>query len=111
MPRARRIRREAPVLDLVAATQPVLRLGLTDTAARTIAYEVFEKLGFGAVAVTDRTRVLAFVRAGADHHHAGDTPIRPVFEALASARVLVAPLALRTDCSHEACPLGAAAVV
>ncbi len=99
------------MLDLLTATQRELRLGLTEQAARTVAYEVFEKLGFGAVAVTDSTRVLAFVGAGADHHGAGDTPIRPVYEALASDRTLVAPLALRTDCVHPACPLGAAAVV
>src|SRR5262245_52217753 len=111
MPRTRRIRREAPVLALLSATLPELRLGLTEGAARTLAYEVFEKLGYGAVAVTDRSRVLAFVGAGADHHAAGDVPIRPVFEALAANRVLVAPLALRTDCPHEACPLGAAAAV
>jgi two-component system sensor histidine kinase LytS len=110
MPRVRRIRREAPVLELLAATQRELRLGLTEQAARTVAYEVFEKLGFGAVAVTDTTRVLAFVGAGADHHAAGDSPIRPVYEALAGDRTLVAPLALRTDCAHPACPLGAAAI-
>src|SRR5581483_5557139 len=111
MARARRTRREAPVLELLSATLPELRRGLSEAAARTLAYEVFEKLGYGAVAVTDRTRVLAFVGAGADHHAAGDRPIRPAFEALAAGRVLVAPLALRTDCPHVACPLGAAAVV
>ncbi len=111
MPRVRRIRREAPTLELLAATLPELRLGLTEAAARVVAYEVFEKLGFGAVAVTDRQRVLSFVGAGADHHSAGDTPIRPVFEALAAGRTLVAPIGLRVDCGHEACPLGAAAIV
>src|SRR5213080_1741819 len=110
MPRVRRLRREAPTLELLAATLPELRLGLSETAARTVAYEVFEKLGYGAVAVTDRTRVLAFVGAGADHHAPGDEPIRPVFEALAEERTLVAPLALRVSCGHSACPLGAAAV-
>ena len=30
--------------------------------------------------------MLAFVGAGADHHAAGDTPIRPVYEALAQDR-------------------------
>src|SRR5205823_3907951 len=111
MPRTRRIRREAPVLELLAATLPELRRGLTAAAARTLAYEVFEKLGFGAVAVTDRSRVLAFVGAGADHHAAGDEPMRPVFEALAAETTLVAPLALRVSCGHPACPLGAAAVI
>ena len=105
------MRREAPALELLAATLPELRLGLSDRAARSVAYEVFEKLGYGAVAVTDTSRVLAHVGAGADHHAAGDVPIRPVFEALATDESRVAPLALRVDCGHEACPLGAATIV
>jgi len=84
---------------------------LTESAARLLAFELFEKLGFGAVAVTDTHSVLAFVGAGADHHAAGDQPIRPVYEALAQNRPLLAPLGLRVECGHEACPLGAAAVV
>ena len=111
MPRVRRLRREAPALELLAATLPELRLGLSEPAARTVAYEVFEKLGFGAVSVTDTARVLAFTGAGADHHGARDEPIRPVFEALAAQETLVAPLALRVACGHPECPLGAAAVV
>jgi LytS/YehU family sensor histidine kinase len=99
------------VLELLDATLPELRRGLTESAARTVAYELFEKLGYGAVAVTDTQRVLAFVGAGADHHGAGDTPIRPVYEALAQERPLLAPLGLRSECRHGACPLGAAAVV
>ena len=79
MPRVRRLRREAPTLELLAATLPELRAGLSDSGARTLAYEVFEKLGYGAVAVTDTSQVLAFVGAGADHHGPGDVPIRPVF--------------------------------
>ena len=113
MPRVRRrpARRQTPVLELLEATLPELRRGLTESAARLVAYELFEKLGLGAVAVTDRQHVLAFVGAGADHHFAGDTPIRPVYEALAEDRLLLAPLALRVECGHPACPLGSAAVV
>jgi two-component system sensor histidine kinase LytS len=99
------------VLELLAATLPELRRGLSERAARTLAYELFEKLGFGAVAVTDRHHVLAFVGAGADHHAAGDAPIRPVFEALAADRPLLAPLGIRVECGHAACPLGSAAVM
>jgi two-component system sensor histidine kinase LytS len=105
------VKREAPVLELLAATLPELRRGLSESAARTVAYQLFEKLGYGAVAVTDLNGVLAHVGAGADHHHAGDAAIRPVFEALAQDRPLLAPLALRVECGHPACPLGAAAVV
>jgi len=92
MPRVRRRpgRRQQPVLELLEATLPELRRGLTESAARVVAYELFEKLGFGAVAVTDRQQVLAFVGAGADHHAPGDQPIRPVFEALAQGRPRIA---------------------
>jgi two-component system sensor histidine kinase LytS len=61
--------------------------------------------------VTDTHEVLAFVGAGADHHGAGDTPMRPVYEAITRGGPLLAPLGIRTECSHPACPLGAAAVV
>src|SRR5438132_1531014 len=111
MPRVRRPRRRPPVPELLQATLPELSRGLTESAARTVAYELFEKLGYGAVAVTDTHQVLAFVGAGADHHAAGDRPIRPVYEALAESRPLLAPLGIRTECRHPACPLGAAAVV
>jgi LytS/YehU family sensor histidine kinase len=107
----RRRRREPAALELLDATLPELRRGLTAQAARTVSYELFEKLGYGAVAVTDRQEVLAFVGAGADHHHAGDQPIRPVYEAIARDAPLLAPLAIRTECPNPACPLGAAAVV
>jgi len=111
MPRARRPRRAAPALEVLRATRTELRRGLTEQAARTIAYELFEKLGYGAVCVTDTERVLAFVGAGADHHGPGDRPIRPVFEALGRGQPLLAPLAFRTECTDPACPLGSAAVV
>jgi LytS/YehU family sensor histidine kinase len=107
----RRRRRQTPALELLDATLPELRRGLTESAARTVAYELFEKLGYGAVAVTDKNEVLAFVGAGADHHGAGDQPIRPVYESIARNAPLLAPLGIRTECSNPACPLGAAAVV
>jgi two-component system, LytTR family, sensor kinase len=110
MPRVRRPRRQEPALELLEATLPELRRGLTESAARTVAYELFEKLGYGAVAVTDTHRVLAFVGAGADHHGAGDRPMRPVYEAITRGEPLLAPLGIRTECSHPACPLGAAAI-
>jgi two-component system, LytTR family, sensor histidine kinase LytS len=109
--RTRRSRRPPPVLELLDATLPELRRGLTEASAQAVAYELFEKLGYGAVCVTDTERVLAFVGAGADHHGRGDRPIRPVFEALQRNAPLLAPLGFRTECPEPACPLGAAAVV
>jgi len=97
-----RRRRRVPALDLLDATLPELRHGLTESAARSVAYEVFEKLGYGAVAVTDLHQVLAFIGAGVDHHGAGDRPIRPVYEATARDVPLLAPLAIRTECANPA---------
>jgi len=111
MPRVRRPRRSAPVLELLDATLVELSHGLTESAARTVAYELFEKLGYGAVCVTDAAQVLAFIGEGADHHGPGDRPIRPVYEAIARDGPLLAPLGLRTECPSPSCPLGAAAVV
>ena len=100
----RRRRRATPVLELLDATLPELRRGLTESAAQTVAYQLFEKLGYGAVAVTDTHEVLAFVGAGADHHGAGDRPIRPVYESIARNAPLLAPLGIRTECGNPACP-------
>jgi two-component system LytT family sensor kinase len=106
-----RRRRRDPALELLDATLPELRRGLTESAARAVAYELFEKLGYGAVAVTDTHEVLAFVGAGADHHRPGDRPIRPVYESIARNAPLLAPLGIRSECGNPVCPLGAAAVV
>ena len=112
MARVRRLHEKAAVIELLAATLPELRLGLSERAARMVAYKVFEKLGFGAVAVTDSARVLAFVGAGADHHGAGDEPMRLVFEALAADETRIAPFGRRVACGRPRCPLrGSAAIV
>src|SRR3978361_1432030 len=111
MPRVRRPRRQAPALELLEATLPELRRGLTESAARTVAYALFEQLRHRAAAGTDARGVPAFVGAGADPHGAGDTPMRPVYEAIARGGPLLAPLGIRTECNHPACPLGAVAVV
>lgn len=45
--------------------------GLTPATAERIAKIVYEETGVGAVAITDRERILAFVGIGADHHLPG----------------------------------------
>jgi len=47
---------------------PELRLGLSESAARTVAYEVFEKLGYGAVAVTLSADGALWAAAGTVSH-------------------------------------------
>ena len=45
--------------------------GLTQASAERIARIVYEETGVGAVAMTDRDKILAFVGIGADHHVPG----------------------------------------
>ncbi|MDQ3889185.1 MAG: histidine kinase [Actinomycetota bacterium] len=111
MPRRSRLREKGDVIELLGATLPELRLGLSERAARMVAYRVLEKLGFPAVAVTDSARVLAFAGAGGDHHGPGDEPMRLVFEALAKNETLIAPFGFRVACRRPNCPLRGAAVV
>lgn len=51
--------------------------GLTAATAERIARIVYEETGVGAVAMTDREKILAFVGIGADHH----TPGAPLMSA------------------------------
>lgn len=103
---------KAAALDVLVATLPELRLGLSETAAAALARRLYDNLGFQAVAVTDRRSVLAFVGAGADHHRPGDQPMRPVFEALAADEPRIARFGLRVSCGRPDCPLyGPAAIV
>lgn len=82
--------------------------------AETIARIVFEETGVGAVSITDRERILAYVGRGSDHHRP-DTPISSDLtrQAIAENRVVFAdgfetPFACSID---DHCPLGSALVV
>ena len=90
MARVRRPRRQTAVLELLQATLPELRRGLTESAARTVAYQLFEKLGYGAVAVTDTHHVLAFVgrgrRSPRPGRHADSPGVRGARRAAAAPR-------------------------
>src|SRR6185437_3159172 len=66
----------AKILEVVDAARPALHNGLDQTSAQILAYEAHERLGYGAVAVTDRHSVLAHVGLGADHHGVG-RPVPP----------------------------------
>src|SRR3954447_25427172 len=61
----------AKILEVVDAARATLHNGLDQTSARILAFEAHERLGYGAVAVTDRHSVLAHVGLGADHHGVG----------------------------------------
>jgi len=105
----------ARALKIAERTLGILDQGFARVeAAGEVARIIHEETGVGAVAITDREKVLAFVGTGADHHRAG-TPIASELtrRAIEENRVIFADgVHEHFVCSRSAgCPLGSALVV
>ena len=61
----------AAILETLEAVRGALRGGFDAASAQVVAYEIRERLGYAAVSVCDRERVLAHAGLGDDHHGAG----------------------------------------
>lgn len=61
----------AKALSMAERTVSILSRGLSMDTAREVASVIREETGVGAVAITDKEKVLAFVGAGDDHHVTG----------------------------------------
>lgn len=88
--------------------------GLTRASAERIAKIVYEETGVGAVAITDRERILAFVGMGADHHVPGSPVMSELSKrAIATGEVVFADgVEVPYACSlSEKCRLGSSLVV
>ena len=88
--------------------------GLTPATAERIARIVYEETGVGAVAITDRERILAFVGIGADHHVPGSPVMSELSKrAIATGEVMFADgVEISYSCSlSEKCRLGSSLVV
>jgi two-component system sensor histidine kinase LytS len=99
----------AAILEVVAITTPVLHDGLTPAAAQLLATEAQARLGYAAIAVSDRSRVLAHVGLAADHHGAGTTAPPGAVQAMDEERVARLPAGWRHGCTST-CPLRSAVV-
>ncbi len=97
------------ILETVAIATPVLHDGLTPAAAQLLAREAQARLGYAAVAVADRQRVLAHVGLAADHHGAGTAAPPGALQAMDEARVSRLPVGWRHGCDSD-CPLKSAVV-
>ena len=100
----------AKILEMVDAFRPALRAGLDRTSAQVLAFEAHERLGYGAVAVTDRDQVLAHVGLGADHHGAGLPAPPGAVDAMVEHRVTRLPVGWKHGCDGRDCPLKSAVV-
>ncbi|WP_273432513.1 sensor histidine kinase [Chitinibacter tainanensis] len=104
----------AHALRIAARTEGVLRAGFNEANSMKVAQIIFEETGVGAVAITDREKLLAFIGTGADHHLPG-TPItsQHTQEALRDNRVVYADgNEVAYTCSiHSDCKLGSTLVI
>lgn len=61
-------------LSIAASTEGLLRNGFNQENSTKVAHIIYQQLGVGAVSITDREKILAFIGIGSDHHLPG-TPI------------------------------------
>lgn len=104
----------AKALKIAALAEGALRGGLDPVSAMRVARIIYEETGVGAVAITDREKLLAFIGIGEDHH-IQNTPIssRQTMEAIEKNLVVYADgNEVGYQCSiSRTCPLGAALVI
>lgn len=61
-------------LAIATSTDGLLRDGFNQENSTKVAHIIYQELGVGAVAITDREKILTFIGIGEDHHLQG-TPI------------------------------------
>jgi two-component system LytT family sensor kinase len=81
----------AKALKIAARAEGALRAGLDQDNSARVARIIHEETGVGAVEITDRQRILAFIGTGADHHRPGDPVASPhTLNAIAQNQVVYA---------------------
>ncbi|MBS5771598.1 MAG: sensor histidine kinase [Enterobacter cloacae] len=104
----------ATALKVAASTEGILRQGFNEENSMRVAQVIYQELDIGAVAITDRERLLAFTGAGDDHHLPG-RPISSVWtqRAIETGEVVYADgNEVPYRCSlHPQCKLGSTLVI
>ncbi|WP_277656525.1 sensor histidine kinase [Seleniivibrio woodruffii] len=101
-------------LNIANKTLPVLSKGFNEQSAQTLAGVILSETGVGAVAITDRTHVMAFKGIGADHHlPQSNISSRKTLDCINSGEVIfIDGITEHYTCAiHENCPLGSALIV
>ncbi|WP_144290431.1 sensor histidine kinase [Chitinilyticum litopenaei] len=104
----------AHALRIAARTEGLLRAGFNEANSLKVARIIYEETGVGAVAITDRDKLLAFTGTGADHHLPGTLIASPhTLEAIRDNRVVHADgNEVAYTCSiHPECRLGSTLVI
>jgi len=104
----------ATALKVAASTEGILRQGFNEENSMKVAQVLYQELDIGAVAITDRERLLAFTGTGDDHHLPGK-PISSTYTLLAieTGEVVYADgNEVPYRCSlHPQCKLGSTLVI
>ena len=101
-------------LKIAERAEGVLRNGFNAENSTKVARILYEEANVGAVAITDREKILAFIGIGADHHLPGRAiTSAQTLEAIAENKVMYADGdEVSYQCSiHPNCPLGASLVI
>ncbi|TYO98129.1 signal transduction histidine kinase LytS [Geothermobacter ehrlichii] len=104
----------AKALKIAEKTLDLLSHGFNRRTATQIASVIYQETGVGAVAISDTTKLLAFIGQGADHHLPGDPVQSPLCKtAMQEKRVVFADGHQRrfTCTINKDCPLGSALIV
>ncbi|GAB4562508.1 MAG: sensor histidine kinase [Geothermobacteraceae bacterium] len=103
----------AKALKVADSTLDILTKGFNEKTAAEMVEIIRRETGVGAVAITDRTRILAFSGMGDDHHRPGLEIVSPhTLRALEEKQVVYADGVKEPfNCARSAtCPLGSALV-
>ena len=104
----------AKTLKVAERTLGILVRGFNPETAKEIAHIIYDETGVGAVAITDREQVLAFIGLGAEHHQVG-FPIASqlTMRAIRENRIIYADgVSEHFVCTRaSSCPLGSALVM
>lgn len=104
----------ATALKVAASTEGILRQGFNEVNSMKVAQVLYQELDIGAVAITDREKLLAFTGIGGDHHLPGK-PISSTYtlKAIETGEVVYADgNEVPYRCSlHPQCKLGSTLVI
>mgnify|MGYP003606811811 CR=1 FL=1 len=93
-------------LEIARRSLPILKTGFNSRSARELAEVIFDISGLDAVAVTDKTNVLAYIGAASDHHIVGTPYVTSATRrSIGTVDVLVANSREEIGCPHPNCPL------
>ncbi|MBN1827959.1 MAG: histidine kinase [Deltaproteobacteria bacterium] len=99
-------------LHIATQTVGYLRTGLNDVSASKTVDIIYKMMNYAAVAITDRTRTLAYRGMGADHHRVGDPHLTmSTQEVIRSGRHKILRKRSEIGCSFLECPLASGIIM